>query len=120
MVAADWHWWTYIKIGDYVASRGCIQELNCAARWIRYQKVINFPTDGVWDKGVFEGPFDEIWVDPSRSILHSREDIEGLDRGIVPKTYIRLDNMDPKDYFKNERRVLSSYLPVNHGSQSDE
>ena len=112
MVTANWQWWTYIKVGDYIASHACILELNFAAGRVRYQKVINFPKDRIFDRGEFEGPFDEIWVDPARSLAHPREVIEAMDRGVVPATFVRLMDQDPRDYFKNEQRILSTYLPT--------
>ncbi|EEF57514.1 hypothetical protein [Pedosphaera parvula] len=120
MVTTDWQWWTYIKVGDYVARRGCILEFDYAARWIRYQKVINFPKDGIVDRGVFEGTFDGIWVDPERSFARPQEVIEALDRGVVPSTFAKLEDRDPRDYFRNERTVLASYFPANDASQSNE
>src|SRR4051794_8697195 len=103
MVTADWQSWTYIRIGQYIASRGCILDFNFGARWVRYRKIINLPDDGVFDRGTFEGTFDEIWVDPSRSLSHPKDVIEAMDRGVVPESFVKLEDQDPKDYFTNER-----------------
>ncbi|WP_444916456.1 hypothetical protein [Microbulbifer sp. JMSA003] len=121
-INADWAYWTYILVDGNVATRGCILELNLEKKWIKYSKETgNSPQDNPFKKGdprrsewyleTCEGTYKEIWVDPKKSLILSREEFRAIESGIKPESFIFLNDTDPRAYFESEIQVVSTRVP---------
>jgi hypothetical protein len=122
VIVADWRWWTYFLIDGHCVTRGCIVSYDLATRSLTYTRRNNNPVDknpyalgtteySSWCWDTVSGIYDEIWVDPARAIVLSREEFDLLEAGRRPRSFEMLKDVDPQAFFAEEKQVIASYLP---------
>jgi hypothetical protein len=121
-ITADWGWWTYFRVGREIVSRGRILEYDVGRRWLRYLKEsgrdwadnphpLGTAEYQAWNYDTVEATYDELWVDPDRSLIPPREATDAMERGERPSRFVALTDTDPASYFQGQTSVVSTYLP---------
>jgi hypothetical protein len=123
VVSVDWSWWTYFLIDGHCVTCGRIISYDLATRSLTYLRFkgndvrenphpLGTPEYSSWLYDTVTGTYDEIWVDPARAIVLSRDDYDLIQAGRRPRSFEVLDGMDPREYFAGEKQVIASYLPA--------
>lgn len=118
----DWRSWTYFIVGNDLASKGRIIELDFAARKVKYLREtgrsydtnphpLGTPEYEAYLYDTIEAHYDHVWVDPQKSVALSREDYDCvLTRHKKPTSFVELIDVDPRDFFGGETLITSTYL----------
>ena len=124
MISADWSWWTYFLIDGSCVSHGRIQSYDVASRSLTYLRwngndpkknpySLGTPEFAAWCWDTVEGTYDEIWVDPTKSVTLSRANYDMIKNGERPPTFVRLDeSTDPKTYFDGSTKFVSGNMAL--------
>jgi hypothetical protein len=118
----DWRSWTFVIIGQDVASAGRILDLDFSAGRVTYNRETGNRHDQnphpygteeyrryLYD--TIEGKYDHVWVDPNKSVVLGRDEYQAVMARKKPSSFIELIDIDPRDYFGGEVTVTSTHAP---------
>jgi len=121
-IHADWRSWTYFFVNGELIAGGRIVDYNLQKQRLRYlrstgKKASENPYEfgtpeherWLWERA--EGTYDHAWVDPSKSIALSPNDVEALENGRKPDSFVELIDQDPQDFFHGQERTVSTCVP---------